>query len=153
MFENGRSMRIQVQVDLDRLTASYRPFLVFYAATLLWCLSGLGVEPLMELRPGATSAVRLLILGSALAIFGGLAFYGYRRASALGSGVSWLWAIAMLVALVNVIAPLMLILRTREACQALGFPLACLDFLGEGAGLDAPRRPGPVLREGSQETR
>jgi hypothetical protein len=68
----------------------------------------------------------LLISGGMLATFVGLVYYGYRTATALGSGVAWLWALAMVVPCVNVVTLLALSSKATRACRENGIEVGLL---------------------------
>ncbi len=61
----------------------------------------------------------LLILLSSVA----LVRYSYRTASALGSSVPVIWAIAMFVPIVNLVTLLILSSRATRTCRAAGVPV------------------------------
>ena len=60
-----------------------------------------------------------VLVGTVVTILA-LAYYGYLTATALGSGVGWLWGLAMFVPCANVITLLLLSSKATTACRANG---------------------------------
>ncbi len=66
-----------------------------------------------------TLAASAMIWASVVA----LAIYGYRTARSLGSSVAWVWAIAMVVPLVNLLSLLVLSRKATNVCRQHGIPV------------------------------
>ncbi|HEX5044732.1 MAG TPA: hypothetical protein VFV75_17670 [Candidatus Polarisedimenticolaceae bacterium] len=110
---------------MRRLVAAYRAlvrwfgvqFLLTFGIGFIAGLLGLGRGPEIQGIQG------LATLGSIVP----LAIYAHRTAAALGSPVSFLWGIGMVVPLINMITLLILSSRASRACRAAGVPVG---FLG-----------------------
>jgi len=111
--------------NLLRLVVTYRGLVRWFGLQLLFAVGGAlvlaSVRP--ELQPVIVLIRSLGLVGTTI----GLAIYAYRTALALGSKVSVLWSLAMLVPLVNAITLLVLSSKATRACRAVGIPVG---FLG-----------------------
>ena len=75
----------------------------------------------LVLGESALGAIFALVQFAVLLVtIGALAIYAYRTASALGSNVGFLWAIAMLIPLLNAITLLVLSARSTKGCREAG---------------------------------
>ena len=130
------------QFDVSKLAASYRRLVLWFGVQLVIAVFGGAVGVVLgETALGALFAlVRLFVM---LATVIALMYYAYRTASALGSSVGVLWAIAMLIPLVNAITLLVLSSKATAACRAAGVPVgifgpklesASSDNLSDGTG-------------------
>ena len=105
-------------IDVAALALAYRRLVLWFGAQLVLSFASFGLQPVAEEGVGAIG----ISLGF-LVIVGALAYYGYRTATALGSSVGWLWAIAMFVPCVNVVTLLVLSSKATQACRAAGIPV------------------------------
>jgi hypothetical protein len=125
--------------DIPRLAIAYRRLVLWFGAQLFLNLAsvllqfaapgravGSQAKPLMvplTLATISSSATAAAIAIGTLVIFVALAFYSYRTADALGSRAPFVWAVAMVVPLVNLIGLLVLSSRAATLCQANGIPV------------------------------
>jgi len=111
-------------VDLVALVRSYRSLVRWVGVQLLLAFGGAVVVGTLSGQAAIVGSwVRLLlVLLSSVA----LVRYAYRTASALGSTVPVVWAIAMFVPLVNLITLLILSSRATTTCRAAGVPVGLL---------------------------
>jgi hypothetical protein len=130
------------QVSISALAGAYRRLVLWFGAQLILNCGAMGAGPVL----GDTilgGIVGLAALAGMLVTIGALAYYGYRTALALGSGVAWLWALAMFVPCANAITLLVLSSRATQACAAHGIPVGLLGpkvIPPEGT----PRGPGEI---------
>lgn len=110
------------ELDVAGLAHAYRRLVLWFGAQLILAPAQLILEPLLGDDP-AGALLGLAILAGALATIAALAYYASRTARALGSGVAWLWGVAMLVPAVNTITLLVLSARATRACRANGVPV------------------------------
>ena len=107
------------------LAVEYRNLVLCFGGQL--ALTALNIWGNLGLQGAAAELLRAIVsigmLGSAAA----LTYFGYRTARAMGSGVSWLWALGMLVPCVNVLTLLVLSSRATQMCRTAGNPVG---FLG-----------------------
>jgi hypothetical protein len=125
--------------DIPRLAIAYRRLVLWFGAQLFVNLAsvllqfaapggavGSQAKPLMvplTLATISSSATATALAICTLVIFVALAFYAYRTADALGSRAPFVWAVAMVVPLVNIIGLLVLSSRAATLCQANGIPV------------------------------
>ncbi len=83
---------------------------------------GTGLKPLVGESP-IGAILGLGYLAGLIVTVCALAYYGYMTATALGSGVGWLWALAMFVPCANVITLLVLSSKATRMCRANGIPV------------------------------
>ena len=117
-------------IDIDTLAYEYKQLVVWVGIQLVLAIVGQVVAILLgnTLAGAIVGLIKLLgILVTAVA----LGWYAYGTAGALGSRVGLLWAIAMVVPLVNVITLLVLSSKATRACRARGIPV----------GLFGPKQP------------
>ena len=116
---------VEHRFDAARLAESYRLLVLWVGVQLLASLIG----PVLVLIAGENllglliAVARLLVI---LVTIVALGLYAYRTAQALGSKVSTLWAIAMLIPLVNLITLLVLSSKATRACRAVGIEVGLL---------------------------
>lgn len=109
-------------LDVPRLAHSYRRLILWFGAQLILVFVVLLFSA--SSRPGAGVEVLLLAVRiGGLVILVALALYAYRTAAALGSSVAFVWAIAMFIPLVNLVALLALSANATRACRASGIPV------------------------------
>jgi hypothetical protein len=113
------------QVSIKALAGAYRRLVLWFGAQLILNCGAMGARPLLGGSILGRVVGVLALVGSLITI-GALAYYGYRTAAALGSGVGWLWAVAMFVPCVNAITLLVLSSRATQACAAHGIPVGLL---------------------------
>ena len=108
--------------DPKALAKSYRLLVLTFGVQLL-------ITPfvLTAGRPNATQALNLAAGFLNLILLFALAFLAFQTAKAMGSSVSWLWGLAMLIPCANVLALLALSARATKQCLAEGIPVG---FLG-----------------------
>ena len=112
--------------DAGRLAASYRRLVLWFGVQLVVGLLG----PVVAVALGDTALALLFEIAQLVVILvtiAALTLYAYRTAVALRSSVGVLWAVAMLVPLVNLITLLVLSSKATSACRAAGIPVG---FLG-----------------------
>jgi hypothetical protein len=118
-------MTTNSQLDVAALAWSYKRLVGWFGVQLVLGLSGpLAVTVITD--PSIFliyAAARLL---AALVSVGFLGYYAYRTAAALGSKVAVLWAMAMIVPLVNVLTLLALSSRANHACTRAGIEVGLL---------------------------
>jgi len=120
--------------NLLRLVGAYRGLVLWFGLQLLIGIGG--AVAIASVGPDIQQVVVLVrSLGLIVTVIG-LAVYAYRTAQALGSNVSVLWSLAMIVPLVNVITLLVLSSKATRACRAAGIPVG---FLG-------PKQPPTTKR-------
>ena len=114
------------KLDVAKLGVAYRRLVLWFGVQLLFTLLGAVVLQMV----GETTLALLIgltrLLGILVTVFA-LALYAYRTAAALGSRVSVLWAVALLVPYVNVISLLVLSSKATKACRDAGIEVG---FLG-----------------------
>lgn len=113
-------------IDVPGLAMSYKRLVLLFGAQLLCSLFGLTALffPPQSIVVFAIVWFRLLaVIVTIIAI----TIYAYRVSKALGSRVSLLWAMAMVVPCVNTITLLALSSNATRACRANGIPVG---FLG-----------------------
>lgn len=115
-------------VDLRSLVVSYRALVRWVGFQLLLAVGG-GIV-LGALSGQAAVVVAWIRLLGIIATSVMLILYAFRTASALGSSVPVIWAIAMFVPLLNLMTLLILSSRATKTCRAAGVPVG---FLGPRA--------------------
>lgn len=112
-------------IDVSALALSYRRLVLWFGAQLVIYMVGRTAAGMVgETLVGAILA--LLYLIGTFAAVGALAYYAYRTEAALGSRVSVLWALAMLVPLANAITLVFLSSKATTPCRAQGIPVGLL---------------------------
>ena len=114
------------KLDPGKLAAAYRSLVLWFGVQLAVAILGT-VASLMAgetILGAAIMVVRLIVV---LATIVPLVFYAYRTAEALGSRSSAVWAVAMLLPLVNIVTLLALSSKATAACRAAGIEVG---FLG-----------------------
>ncbi len=105
--------------DIPKLAVAYKWLVLWFGIQLVVTIGG-GIISVV-LGEGALGVVfALLQLAVLLVTIGALVIYAYRTASALGSNVAFLLAIAMLVPLLNAITLLVLSARSTKTCREAG---------------------------------
>jgi hypothetical protein len=113
---------MSVDLDVSELATAYRRLVLWFGGQLIVFLGlVLGAESMRLVGSVALGAMGVV-----------LAYYAYRTAKALGSGVAWLWALAMFVSVINMVTILTLSVKATRACRAHGVPV----------GLFGPKRVG-----------
>lgn len=108
--------------DIPKLAVAYRWLVVWFGIQLVIFVGGSMIAVVLgESALGALFALVRLAVGLATVV--ALAIYAYRTATALGSNVGFLWAIAMLIPLLNAITLLVLSARSTKACREAGVPV------------------------------
>ena len=114
--------------DIPRLAYAYHRLVLWVGAHLLLFLAWyvfLSARQFklasIDVQSGTPEWAALLIVN--LVTLSALAYYGYRTAEALGSRVSLLWAVAMVVPGVIMISLLALSYRAAAICRANGIPV------------------------------
>ncbi len=103
-------------LDVAGLAAAYRRLVLWF---------GVQVIASLVMRAGEGSSLGALAGLVTFTSIVALAVYAYRVAIALGfvKADGWLWAIAMVLPLINVITLLVLSSKARRACRAHGVPM------------------------------
>jgi len=108
--------------DIPKLAVAYKWLVLWFGIQLVVTLGG-GMISILLGNTAFGALFELLRLAALLVTIGALMLYAYRTASALGSNVGWLWAIAMLIPLLNAITLLVLSARSTRACREAGVPV------------------------------
>jgi hypothetical protein len=112
-------------IDVPGLANAYRRLVLWFGVQLVLSMVSSGLR---TPEPGpATVLLSLVILAGILITLAALVYYGFKTAQALGSGVPWLWALAMFVPCANVLTLLALSSMATKACRDHGIPVG---FLG-----------------------
>jgi hypothetical protein len=108
--------------DIPSLAFNYRNLIVAFGTQLLLGVgsTNLGVLPLPDPSP---PFVRPLVTFTHVGIMLALAIYAYRTARSLGWSTALVWAIAMPVPVVNLIALIILSAKATRVCRRLGIPV------------------------------
>ncbi len=113
-------------LDVPKLAIAYRRLVLWFGGQLVIAVFG----PVLSLVAGETplgTMIALLGLLGWLVTVCALTYYAFRTASALGSLVAIVWAIAMFVPYINAITLLVLSSKATKACREAGVPVG---FLG-----------------------
>ena len=114
---------------MSALARAYRGLVLWFAAQFALNLAGQGAALLLAQEPlGGVIARGAFVATLAATVV--LAYYGYQTASALGSDLAELWALALLVPCANLLALLALSARANASWVAQGIPVG---FLGPKA--------------------
>jgi hypothetical protein len=114
---------VDKEVDMARLAVSYRWLVLWVGVQYVIIFVGAFAITLARGNAETVLAIALArVLGILVSIVA-LAIYAYRTASALGSRVGVLWAVAMVIPFWNVITILVLSSRATKACRAAGVPV------------------------------
>ncbi len=125
------------EIDVAGLAVAYRRLVLWFGGQLILNFGWMGLQ---LVDGGIVGAILALgVLAGLLATVCALAYYGYRTAIALGSGVGWLWGLAMFVPCANVITLLVLSSRATRMCRANGIPVG---FFGP-KGVTSEGNSGP----------
>ncbi len=100
--------------DISKLASSYRQLVLWVGMQLL-----LSVGLLLNVVP-------LLLFPALIVTVVAIAVYAARTAAALGSSAASLWAVAMLIPLINVITLLVLSSKATQTCRANGIAVGLL---------------------------
>jgi len=106
-------------IDVGKLAVSYKRLVLWFGVQLVIAIIGavgiaFAVDPVLR---GLLEIARILgILVTIVALL----LYSYRTAVALGSQVSILWALAMLIPCINAVTLLVLSFKATKACRAAG---------------------------------
>jgi hypothetical protein len=114
---------IEESPDIPQLASSYRRLVLWFGAQLL-----LGLLQGVAIRIGGGLGQDLYYfasIGVPVTIIA-FAYHGYHTARALDAGLPWLWAVAMLVPFLNVVALLWLSSLSTKACKKAGVSVGLL---------------------------
>lgn len=108
--------------DIPSLALNYRNLILSFGAQIVLGVgsTNLGVLPLPDPSP---PIVLLLVTFTHVGIMLALAIYAYRTARSLGSRAALVWAIAMPVPVVNMIALVILSAKATRVCRQHGIPV------------------------------
>ena len=121
-------------INVPLLAHSYRRLVLWFGAQLVLDLIAMPLNALPTPTAGV-AALSVVVLLGLLALLAALAVYSYRTATALGSSVAVLWAIAMFIPCANVITLLALSASATRACRANGIPV----------GFFGPKEPSSIV--------
>jgi hypothetical protein len=126
-------------MNLPGLAIAYRRLVLWYGAQLfvIFCFQifqflfrtatpprRMGPITVITTEGGSGYSVLLMVLSAAsLIILAGVVISAYRTAQALGSSSPVLWALAMVLPLVNLITLVALSLKARQVCREHGIPV------------------------------
>ncbi|NOZ77641.1 MAG: hypothetical protein GXP48_00400 [Acidobacteria bacterium] len=127
---------MEEEVDMGMLAASYRRLVLWAGVQYVIIIVGAFAIILARGYAETVLAVALARVLGILVTIVALAIYAYRTASALGSRVGVLWAVAMVIPFWNVITILVLSSRATKACRNAGIPVGFF-----GPKLEAVRKP------------
>ena len=113
------------EIDVDALARAYRRLVLWFGAQLLLNIGSFALQGFAQ-ESAAGVILGLLILLGMLTTVVALAYFGFRTAQALGSGVAWLWGVAMFLPCANVVSLLVLSSKATNACAARGIPVGLL---------------------------
>ena len=131
------------ELDVSSLAVSYRRLVLWFGVQLVIAILGGTIGVVL----GETTLGALFALGHLFVILVttiALMYYAYQTASALGSSAGVVWAIAMLIPLLNAITLLFLSAKATAACRAAGIPVGFL-----GPKLESPSSANPHNDTGS----
>ena len=114
------------EINVDALARAYRRLVLWFGAQLLLNIGSFALQG-FEPDSAVGGILGLLMLLAMLMTVVALAYFGFCTAQALGSGVAWLWGVAMFVPCANVVSLLALSAKATKACAARGIPVG---FLG-----------------------
>ena len=113
------------QINLATLSVAYRRLVLWVGVQILVALAGNLL--IASLQPSLIAIVLSLAnIAVVLATIVMLSIQAFRTAKALGSRVGVLWAIAMVMPLVNLITLLALSSKATRACRQAGIPVGLL---------------------------
>lgn len=115
-------MDMASDLDVSALARAYRRLVLWFGAGLILVFAQLGLHSI----PGeefVRTLQELVEIVGVVAISLALAYYGYRTAQTLGSTVAWVWGLAMLLPLLNLVTLLALSSKATRACRANGVPV------------------------------
>ena len=112
--------------NAEKLAVAYRWLIRWFGIQLVVTIVGY-VASMVAGESLLGVAILLVRTFAILVTIAALVTYAYRTASALGSQVSILWALAMLVPLLNIFTLLALSSKSTNACRAAGIEVG---FLG-----------------------
>jgi len=126
-------------MNLPGLAIAYRRLVLWYAAQLFVIFGSqilqflfktatpprrMGPITVITTEGGPGYAVLLMVVSAAsLIVLAGVVVSAYRTAQALGSSSPLLWALAMVIPLVNLIALVALSWKARRVCREHGIPV------------------------------
>lgn len=115
------------RIDVPGLGHAYKWLVMWFGIQLLATVAGMILTPVF--RNSSTGAGLLAVYSpiGVLVAIGAMAYYAFRTAQALRSRVPLLWALALVVPLVNVLSLLALSQKATRACRANG---VAVGFLG-----------------------
>ncbi len=110
------------EIDVAELAIAYRRLVLWFGVQLVWTFPWIGLG---QISQGSAFGVILALglLAIMLATVSGLAYYGYRTATVLGSAVGWLWGFAMFFPCVNAMTLLLLSAKATRTCRANDIPV------------------------------
>jgi hypothetical protein len=112
-------------INVGALSAAYRRLVLWVGVQLVFAVTG---ELLIESLEPSWFAIVLSLANTAVVLTSivMLSIQAFRTAKALGSRVGLLWAIAMVIPLVNLITLLALSSKATRACRKAGIPVGLL---------------------------
>jgi len=105
--------------DIPKLAVAYKWLVLWFGIQLVVTIGG-GMVAIVLGESAFGGLFALVRLTALLVTIIALVISAYRTASALGSHVGFLWAIAMLIPLLNAITLLVLSARSTKACREAG---------------------------------
>ncbi len=109
-------------INVPLLAHSYRRLVLWFGAQLVLNVIAMPLNLVSTPSAGVT-ALSVIVLLALLALLAALAVYSYRTATALGSSVAVLWAIAMFIPCANAITLLALSSTATRTCRENGIPV------------------------------
>lgn len=109
-------------LDVSELATAFRRLVLWFGAHLILVAPSMGLQQLAG-EGSVWKLMSFLLLTAGVVMEVVLVYYGYRTAKALGSGAAWVWGIAVLVPVLNLVILVALNLKATRACKAHGVPV------------------------------
>ncbi len=113
-------------LDIQGLAHAYKWLVLWFGLQLVLGVARPLLEALFASTDGALGLLLVFDTAALLVTIGALTYYAYRAAQALRSRVPLVWAVAILVPLVNAITLDALSLKATRACRANGVEVGLL---------------------------
>lgn len=113
-------------IDAPALAHAYRWLVIWFGIQLAAGIGRVFLIAAFADSPGGAGLLAVFVPAAILVTLGGMAYYAFRTAQALGSRVPFLWGFALVIPLLNVLSLIALSMKATRACRANGIAVGLL---------------------------